>query len=307
MLLSDATHSFLDYLRIEKRMAANTAAAYERDLLRFVVFLQQQAISRPEHVHHHHILVFIEYLHDLSLCSASISRNLSAIRGFFHFLISEGECVQDPTENITVPKPWMRLPEILTIDDVDLLLQQPDVANFPGIRDRALLELLYATGMRVSELVNLHCRDVFFDDEFVRVFGKGGKERLVPVCEAALFWIQRYQTEARMQLIKRSDGDDILFLSRFGKRLSRQMVWKMIKKYALQAGITKFISPHTLRHSFATHLIEGGADLRAVQEMLGHADIITTQIYTHLDRDYLKKVHRSYHPLETGRIKEQHQ
>jgi len=303
MDLYDTIHGYLDYLRIEKQMAANTVEAYERDLIRFAAFLEQAAVGDPLLVNHQHILDYIQVLHDNLLTSSSISRNLSAIRGCFHFLIAEGHCESDPTATVSVPKPWMHLPEVLTVEDVERLLQQPDLESPNGLRDRALLELLYATGMRVSELVNLHCQDLFFVDEFVRVFGKGSKERLVPVSEIALRMIRLYQEHERERLAGFGKSQDVLFLNRFGTKMSRQMIWKLIKKYALQAKITKFISPHTLRHSFATHMIERGADLRAVQEMLGHADIITTQIYTHLDRAFLKKVHHTFHPLETGHIR----
>jgi integrase/recombinase XerD len=301
-LLIDLLKNFIDYLQIERRVSPNTVEAYQRDLLRYIAFLDERSIDDANNVTLQEVYAFLEMLHDLTLSAATISRNLSAVRAFHIFLIGEDAARIDPTANIVVPKPWMKLPEVLTPEDVDLLLRQPDVSTAGGLRDRAMLELAYATGVRVSELVNIHLQDIFWQDEFVRVFGKGGKERLVPVGQTALHWVHEYITGSRMQLAALGLSGERIFLNRFGKKLSRQSVWIRIKEYALTAGIQKFISPHTLRHSFATHLIEGGADLRAVQEMLGHADIITTQIYTHLDRDFLKEVHRKYHPLESGSL-----
>jgi integrase/recombinase XerD len=196
----------------------------------------------------------------------------------------------------------MKLPRVLDVHEVDLLLQQPDTTQDTGVRDRTMLEVLYATGVRVTELVSLKTVDFYWDDEFIRVFGKGSKERLVPIGKTALNWVRRYTTTVRSPLASLGLAGDILFLNRFGRKLSRQSVWIMIQKYMASARIQKHAGPHTLRHSFATHLVEGGADLRAVQEMLGHADISTTQIYTHLDREYLKAVHQQFHPLESGKI-----
>jgi len=294
--------SFIDYLTVERQVADNTVDAYQRDLLRYIRFLEQHSATAPESVTPQTIYSFLEMLHELTLSSSSVSRNLSAVRAFHHFLIGEGISKEDPTQNIVVPKPWMKLPEVLSSEEMERLLEQPDISTPGGIRDRTMLETAYATGTRVSELVNLKLTDIFWSDEFIRVLGKGDKERLVPIGKTALGWMQTYIQGPRQTLAALGVSRDKVFLNRFGKQLSRQSVWIFIKKYALEAGIKKFISPHTIRHSFATHLIEGGADLRAVQEMLGHSDIITTQIYTHLDRDYLKQVHHSYHPLETGAL-----
>lgn len=302
MNLADHLKSFIDYLRVERQVARNTVEAYQRDLLRYIIFLQERAIDDFSQLSHRDVYAFLEMLHELTLSAASVSRNLSAVRAFHHFLIGENVTSADPTENIVVPKPWMKLPEVLTVEEMARLLEQPDTATDTGLRDRALLETAYATGVRVSELTNIKNRDIYWQDEFIRVSGKGDKERLVPIADTALGWIRTYMQGARIPLAALGLGGDILFLNRFGKKLSRQSVWIHLKKYAQQAGVRKFISPHTIRHSFATHLIEGGADLRAVQEMLGHADIITTQIYTHLDQDFLKQVHHRYHPLESGRL-----
>jgi integrase/recombinase XerD len=300
--LADYIKAFIDYLRIERQMADNTVEAYQRDLLRYGEFLQDRALDDFAEISHRDVYAFLEMLHDLTLSAASVSRNLSAVRAFHRFLIGENIISVDPTENIVVPKPWMKLPEVLTAEEMARVLEQPDTATDAGFRDRALLETAYATGVRVSELVSMKTDDIYWQDEFVRVLGKGNKERLVPVGNVALSWIHAYIHGPRIRLAALGCAGDVLFLNRFGKKLSRQSVWIHLKKYAQQAGIFKFISPHTIRHSFATHLIEGGADLRAVQEMLGHSDIITTQIYTHLDRDYLKQVHHRFHPLESGRL-----
>ncbi|RPH98626.1 MAG: tyrosine recombinase XerD, partial [Calditrichaeota bacterium] len=266
MVLIDSLKTFIDFLQIERQVSPNTVQAYQRDLIRYLAFLQEQGVQTPQQVTSQMVYSFLEKLHDLTLCSASVSRNLSAVRAFHHFLIGENETQTDPTANIVVPKPWMKLPEVLTPEEVDLLLQQPDINTETGSRDRAMLEFAYATGVRVSELVNIKLNDIIWSDEFVRVFGKGSKERLIPVGKQALEWLHRYITGARLQQTGLGVGGDIVFLNRFGRKLSRQSVWIHLKQYALSAGIRKFISPHTLRHSFATHLVEGGADLRAVQE-----------------------------------------
>ena len=299
---ADLLKSFIDYLQIERQVAANTVQAYQRDLLRYIDFLNNRSITSVDQVTHQDVYAFLETLHELTLCASSVSRNLSAVRAFHHFLVGEEVCSADPTENIVVPKPWMKLPEILSPEEMALLLEQPDVSTDSGFRDRALLEFAYATGARVSEVVGLKQHDLFWQDEFVRILGKGNKERLVPIGETALYWIKEYIQGPRVRLASFGFAGDLVFLNRFGKKLSRQSVWIHLKQYALQAGIKKFISPHTIRHSFATHLIERGADLRAVQEMLGHSDIVTTQIYTHLDRSYLKQVHHQFHPLESGKL-----
>ncbi|MDZ7260898.1 MAG: tyrosine recombinase XerD, partial [candidate division KSB1 bacterium] len=237
-------------------------------------------------------------LRDVGLAPSSMARNLSAIRMFHRFLMGENITYRDPTETILLPKLSKRLPTVLDIWEVEKLLEQPDVSQPLGLRDRALLEFLYATGVRASELISLKQSQLFFPQGFVRVFGKGAKERMVPIGEQAIFYVQHYQNTTRMVLAQRGLSTDVLFLNRRGQPLSRMGLWKILRFYVLKAGIAKSVSPHTLRHSFATHLLEGGADLRAVQEMLGHADISTTQIYTHLDREYLKEVHRRFHPRE---------
>ncbi len=310
MNLYDHIKSYIDYLRIERQVAKNTIETYERDIERYLKFLDSIKKLAVDHnpdektnkITQFDIETFLETLHQLHLSSTSISRNLSAVRSFHRFLLGENVMDSEPTSNITVPKPWMKLPEVLDVQDVENLLSQPDTGTEKGIRDRAILEFMYATGVRVSELVELKRADIIWQEEFVRVLGKGSKIRYIPVGHSALKWIQEYELNVRNRLAAAGLSGDRVFLNRFGKRLSRQSIWKIIKEYAALAGIEKFISPHSLRHSFATHLLEGGADLRAVQEMLGHADIITTQIYTHLDRSMLKEVINTFHPLESGKI-----
>jgi integrase/recombinase XerD len=238
---------------------------------------------------------YVYHLKDLGLAPASIRRNVSAIRTYFRFLTGDGIVVRDPSERLETPKRWRSLPEVLTVEEVQRLLASPTLDDNLVFRDRALLELAYGAGLRVSEWITLGVRDLLLDEGLVRVFGKGSKERLVPIGRSAIGALAIYIREQRPKLEK-GEGKGILFLNSRGKPLTRMGAWKILRGHVDRAGITKHVSPHTLRHSFATHLLEGGADLRAVQEMLGHVDIATTQIYTHVDREYLRQVHRSYHP-----------
>lgn len=298
----DLMHSFLDYLRIERQLAANTVIAYQQDLLRYVAYLQDYGKADPGQIRSGDILSFLEFLHSLCLSPATVSRNLSAIRMFHRFLITEEVTQSDPCMSISAPKPRMKLPEVLDYLEIEQLLAQPDTDTEIGIRDRAILEFMYATGVRVSELISIHQFDLILSEGFVRVMGKGGKERIVPIGAQAIYWVKEYRRNVRIIWANRGQSEDILFLNRRGRPMTRQNVWHFLNGYYCTAGIKKAASPHTLRHTFATHLVEGGADLRAVQEMLGHSDISTTQIYTHLDREYLKEVHRQFHPLEKGGI-----
>ena len=240
-------------------------------------------------------LFYLMFLKEKGLSGNSISRNLVAIKAFHRFLTHEKYIKEDITSVLDSPKLWKHLPEALSASEVEEILKKPNVKNWMGLRDRAALELMYATGLRVSELVNLNIENVNLDIGFVRCIGKGSKERIVPIGRKSQAALTRYLEKSRTKLLK-SQSVNSLFLSRLGKKISRQSFWKMIKKYARLAGIKKDIMPHTLRHSFATHLLEGGADLRVVQEMLGHADIATTQIYTHINKDRLKSIHLKFHP-----------
>ncbi len=287
---------YFDFLRLEKQVAQNTFVSYEFDLARYREYLSSVDVTSADKVTEDHISRFVKSLHEQGLAPRSIARTLSAVRGFHRFLVGEEESNDDPTENIESQKRTRSLPEVLTINEVDKILEQPDTSQPLGIRDRAILETLYATGVRVSELINLKQSNLMFETELILVFGKGSKERLVPIGSSARRWVERYQKESRPLYAKRGKALDSLYLNARGTKMTRQAIWDIIRKYARSAGITKEVHPHTFRHSFATHLLEGGADLRAVQEMLGHADISTTQIYTHIDREYLKEVHRTFHP-----------
>ncbi len=289
---------YMDYLVVERGLAHNSLLAYRHDLLRYVDYLVQHQITRPEQVHPTTVTEFISRLCSLGLCASSVARNLSAIRMFHRFLVAEEHATSDPTETVQLPKKAQHLPAVLDQWEVERLLEQPDVSTPLGLRDRALLEFLYATGVRVSELVAIQLSDLLVRERLVRVFGKGAKERIVPVGEEAIYWVERYLREVRPFYAKAHRSRDMLFIGVRGQPMSRKAVWEVIKKQTMAAGIRKNVSPHCLRHSFATHLLEGGADLRAVQEMLGHADISTTQIYTHIDRQYVLEVHRQFHPLE---------
>jgi integrase/recombinase XerD len=238
---------------------------------------------------------YLYHLKDLGLAPASIRRNVSSLRTYFKFLIGEGHIARDPSERLESPKRWRSLPEVLTVAEIDRLLAAPLLDDPLVFRDRAMLELAYGAGLRVSEWISIGLRDLMFDDGLVRVFGKGSKERLVPIGRRAIGALATYVRELRPRL-EQGEGKGVLFLNARGEPLTRMGAWKILRKYVERAGIEKHVSPHTLRHSFATHLLEGGADLRAVQEMLGHADISTTQIYTHVDREYLRSVHRQFHP-----------
>ncbi len=287
---------YFDFLRLEKQVAQNTFLSYEFDLARYRTFLQKLALDSGVDVAEEQISQFIQSLREQHLAPRSVARILSAVRGFHRFLVGEEEAADDPTQNVESLKRGKSLPAVLSVDEVDQLLKQPDTTKPLGIRDRAILETLYATGMRVSELVNLKQANLMFQEELVLVFGKGSKERLIPIGTSARKWTAKYQKESRPMYSKRGKSVDALFLNAHGTKMTRQAIWNILRACAKSAGIGKEVHPHTLRHSFATHLLEGGADLRAVQEMLGHADISTTQIYTHIDREYLKAEHRKFHP-----------
>ncbi len=286
---------FQDFLALEQGVSVTTSDAYKRDLARFATYASVKGAKSPTDVGARTLREYIYHLKDLGLSPASIRRNVSAVRSYFRFLLSEGHVVRDPSERLETPKRWRTLPEVLGVDEVKRLLESPSVGEKLAFRDRAMLELAYGAGLRVSEWITLGVRDVLLDEHLVRVFGKGSKERLVPIGRSAIGAIAMYLRELRPTL-ERGEGKGMLFLNARGRPLSRMGAWKILRKYVARAGIVKAVSPHTLRHSFATHLLEGGADLRAVQEMLGHADISTTQIYTHVDREYLRSVHRQFHP-----------
>jgi integrase/recombinase XerD len=287
---------YIYYIELERGISKNTSDSYRHDISRYCEYLNSKDINGFNEVQSNDISEFLYLLSEIGLNTTSRARYLSSIRGFHKFLFTSSKIDSDVTETIDLPKIVRKLPDTLSINQIQSILDQPDVNELAGIRDKAILEVLYACGLRVSELVNMKQRDILFDAEIIRVFGKGSKERIVPIGTSAIHWIQEYRSHVRPFFLKYQDVGDILFLNQRGKQLTRMGIWKFVDKYTHKAGIEFHVHPHMFRHSFATHLLEGGADLRAVQEMLGHADISTTQIYTHLDRDYIKEIHRTFHP-----------
>lgn len=284
---------FINHLRVERGLAQNTIEAYSRDLKRFLQFLEQKKLS-PLKVTQDHVTAYMASLEG-TLSVRSAARNLSAIKMFFRFLVSDERIEQSPVRLLNTPKIPHKLPEVLTHEEVDQLLSTPDPSKPKGQRDRAMLELLYATGLRVSELIGMTITGINLEAGFVRTIGKGSKERMVPIGAKALEALKDYLGEGRIKLLK-GKTSGFLFLNTRGSPMTRQGFWKIIKQYGLEANINKKITPHSLRHSFASHLLEFGADLRSVQVMLGHADISTTQIYTHVTRERLKQIHEKHHP-----------
>ena len=294
--MEELIDQFLNFLSVERGLAANTISSYRFDLVRFTSFLKKRHTASMEGVKKDDLTMYLLSLKDNGLAANSISRNLASIKTFYKFLVNEGSVKENVAGVLESPRLWKKLPNILNVNEVDMLLNAPDRRNWRGIRDRASMELLYATGMRVSEMVELKTKDINMDVGFIKCIGKGSKERIVPLGNSAKEAINKYMARSRIRLLKKSAPQTNLFLTRLGRKMSRQSFWKMIKRYARKAGIKKDISPHVLRHSFATHLLERGADLRIVQEMLGHADISTTQIYTHISKERLKSIHHKYHP-----------
>jgi len=296
-LLSPAIDSFLNILAVEKGLARNTLEAYSRDLNRLANYLQANGVRSWPEGNGSQLRTYFSSLRETGLSVRSITRNLVALRQFYRFLEKERIIQENPVPRLLLPVESRRLPTTLTHDDMERLLNQPNPSTLLGLRDRAMLEFLYATGLRVSELVSLHTQQINLEGDYLTVRGKGGKVRVLPFGRWADERLRVYLREVRPKLLQRRTSS-VLFLTRSGKALTRQGFWKLIRRYALAAGIERKVTPHTLRHSFATHLLEGGADLRAVQSMLGHSDISTTQIYTHINRAHLKQVHRRFHPRE---------
>jgi integrase/recombinase XerD len=287
--------TYLLHLKVERGLAKNTLDSYRRDLKKFVGYLRRNGINTLNEVDRRMIMSFMEDLHNQHRAPATISRNLAAIRSFYSFLTQESLVKANPTTELDAPKIPKRLPNVMTVSQVAILMEQPNGNNAAGLRDKAMLELLYATGIRVSELVDLNLVDVNLEMGFLRCLGKGSKERIVPMGKSAIEAIDAYLQKGRGKLIRNSE-DQAVFVNIHGGRLTRQGFWKILKKYVRQAGFQGDITPHTLRHSFATHLLENGADLRAVQEMLGHSDISTTQIYTQVTAIHLRDVYQQSHP-----------
>jgi len=284
---------FLEFLSVEKGLSSNTIQSYARDLAKLFRFLQKERISWMK-ADEEGLVRFIHHQSRAGLSPRSMARLISSIRSFYNFLVLDGMIKKNPAVNLSSPKTWLALPKFLTVKEVESLLGQPDEENVRGVRDKAMLELLYATGLRVSELIALRAKNVNLEDGFLLCVGKGGKERIVPIGDSAARAVRKYLEEGRDKFLKESS--EYLFLSQRGNAFTRQGFWKLLKGYAKKAGLVQKISPHVLRHSFATHLLERGADLRSVQLMLGHSQITTTQVYTHVSRKRLRRVYDKYHP-----------
>ena len=292
--MKEEIESFLAFLAVEKGLAKNSLVSYRFDLKKYQQYLTDLGKQSFSTVTHDDLTSFLFHLKDKGMEATSITRHLTAIRGLHRFLVREGKLKEDVTERVDSLKVWKRLPDFLSVEEVEYLLATPDIRADRGIRDRTAMEVLYATGMRVSELVNLTTEQLDLMMGIIRVVGKGSKERLVPIGRQAKKWLERYLTMTRPKFDKGKSSD--LFLTNRGRKMTRQNFWTLLKRYLRQCQIQKHVTPHTLRHSFATHLLERGADLRVVQELLGHVDISTTQIYTHMETSRLKKIHEDFHP-----------
>ena len=286
---------YLKFIQLEKGLSSNTIGAYRRDLNKYITYLQEHKITHIDFVDRQTVQQCLGFLQDEGASTKSLARFISTVRSFHQFALREKYAAKDPTVLIETPKYDRKLPDVLTVDEILRLLDAPDVSKNNGYRDRTILELLYATGMRVTELIDLEVENVNLIMGFVKVFGKGGKERIVPLGDTVIDYLSTYIETVRPQLLK-TTITNALFLNLHGKPLSRQGIWKMIKQNGLKANINKTLTPHTMRHSFATHLLENGADLRAVQEMLGHSDISTTQLYTHVSKSQIRKMYNAFHP-----------
>jgi len=287
---------YLSVLKLEKNLSDNSVASYDFDLKKFAEFVDNLDITDASEISTEIIIKYIAYQTDLGVSSSTLSRYYSSLKGFFKYIFESNYITSNPAERLSSTKITRKLPVVLSVNEVENLLNQPDVKDKLGLRNKAILELFYSSGLRIAELINLKISDLFFDDEVIRVLGKGSKERVVPVGSSAIKWVTEYLIKSRPLIMKKSKSGNYVFINNRGGQLSRMGVWKIVDRYVKEANIQKEVHPHTFRHSFATHLLEGGADLRAVQEMLGHADISTTQIYTHIDREYVKQMHRDYHP-----------
>jgi len=288
---------FQHFLKLEKSLSENSIQAYTNDLRKLIQYFEFNGIEiSPDAVTSFHLKGFLKWIHELNMSSRSQARVISGLKSFFRYLIMEGVIDEDPTALIEPPKITRKLPEVLTLEEIDRLISAIDLSKPEGHRNRAIIEVLYSCGLRVSELTGMKISDINFRRQFIKIRGKGDKERLIPIGKKAVREIENYLDQRNLIQNIKPDSRDILFLNRRGSSLTRVMIFTIIKRLAREAGIKKMVSPHTLRHSFATHLIEGGADLRAVQEMLGHESILTTEIYTHLDRQFLRETILAYHP-----------
>jgi integrase/recombinase XerD len=295
--MEDQLKDFTHFLIVEKGLAKNTIVSYERDLKSYMKYIKNvEQLNSFNEVERVHIIHFLGYLKEQGKSSRTLARHVASIRAFHQFLLRERATDHDPSVHLETPKLERTLPKVLNLEEVETLLDSPNTKDHYGIRDKAMLELLYATGIRVSELIGLQVGDVHLTMGFVRCIGKGNKERIIPIGKTAIAALEQYVNNGRPHFISKKSQDDALFLNHHGNQLTRQGFWKILKRLAREAGIEKELTPHTLRHSFATHLLENGADIRAVQEMLGHSDIATTQIYTHVTKTRLKDVYSKFHP-----------
>lgn len=286
---------YITFLDVEEGLSPNTIEAYLHNTNRYIGWLSDNNINDPAAVSRETVLDFLETLEEMGLSKNSLTRNFAAIKSYHQFLLRERFTPADPTETLQVRPPRRKLPDVLTIEETLRLIESPDLSTPLGLRDRAMLEFAYATGSRVSELISVTIQQVLLEENLVRITGKGSKERIVPLGQTAKEHVHSYINTVRRELAK-GQTRDVLFLNIRGRPLTRMGFWKILRKYVLISGITTHTSPHTLRHSFATHLLEGGADIRVIQELLGHSHISTTEIYTHIDREYLKEIHRTCHP-----------
>jgi len=287
--------SFIDYISLERGLSKHTEKAYKNDVSQLLIYLSSKNINTLKKLSRTIIIDHLLSLKDQGRSTRTIARHIVSIKVFFRYLQQEGLVDNDPTETMESPKLWKILPDTLSISEVSTLINFNNDTKFNKLRNKAILQLLYATGIRISELANLKLSSIHKEENYIRVIGKGMKERIIPISKEALDTIERYIISERSKIII-NKHQDYLFLSRSGQSLSRQRLWQIIKEYTKKIGLTKNVSPHTLRHSFATHLLENGAPLRVIQEMLGHADISTTQVYTHIDQDRLKNIHKKFHP-----------
>ncbi|MRN53510.1 site-specific tyrosine recombinase XerD [Paenibacillus monticola] len=287
---------FLLYLSEDKGLSLSTLESYGRDVTQFLEFAEGRGVTLPDEIRRSHIMLYLGELRGAGRATATLNRNTVSLRAFFHYLLKERLIGQDPTLDMESLKPEKKPPMVLTVPEIEQLLAAPDETTSHGMRDKAMLELLYATGIRVSELISLNVDDVHTDMKYARCTGTSGKERVVPIGAMAAESVEVYTVDKRDKLLRKCKTEPALFLNSLGGRLTRQGFWKIIKKYAREAHIEQDITPHTLRHSFAAHLLEGGADLRSVQQMLGHADISTTQIYSGIARKNMKEVFENHHP-----------
>ena len=294
--MEEFLQEYLSILRYDKNLSNNTTASYNNDLKKLVNYLKEIHVTDFNQVSSDHILQYFKIQRDSGIDSSTTARYVSSIKSFFGYLEDNSYIEKNPTQKLSPVRKARKLPIVLTIQEIDKILSIPQIENISGLRDKAILETFYSSGLRVSELINLKINDLYFSDEVIRVLGKGSKERIVPIGQNAIYWLNEYLMKSRPHYEKKMKSGNYVFLSKRGTKLSRMSIWNIVTNYSKEAGIEKPIHPHTFRHSFATHLLEGGADLRAVQEMLGHVDISTTQIYTHVDRNYIKQVHRDHHP-----------